>query len=182
MYRQGSRPATATAAEKGRLAIGVARARVLGLACPPYLLVENGLRLAAESGLLPVITALALRVQGSLAGLVLGDLVGRVLAALGRLAERVAGLRNDNLEGRRVERASADPSPVVGGKWWGPGSRRGEREGRSGAHGLAPAADIAPCPVFPPDTESLSAHARLRSMARACGRVVTGTARTGDAP
>ena len=50
------------------------------------------------------------------------------------------------------------------------------------AHGLAPAADIAPCPVFPPDTESLSAHARLRSMARACGRVVTGTARTGDAP
>lgn len=58
------------------------------------LLVEHGLGLAAEPGLLAVVAALALGKQRGLAGLVLRDLVRRVLAAVLALAERVARLGN----------------------------------------------------------------------------------------
>lgn len=58
------------------------------------LLVEDGLGLTTITGLLAVVTALALREGRSLTGLVLGDLVQGVLAALAALAEGLPGLGN----------------------------------------------------------------------------------------
>ena len=58
------------------------------------LLVEDGLRLTTVTGLLAVVTALALRERRGLAGLVLSDLVQSVLAALAALAEGLPGLGN----------------------------------------------------------------------------------------
>lgn len=60
------------------------------------LLVEDGLGLATVAGLLAVVAALALDVQGRLAGLVLGDLLGGVLFAL--FTESVARLGNVHLQ------------------------------------------------------------------------------------
>ena len=61
------------------------------------LLVEDGLGLATVAGLFAVVAALALDVQGRLAGLVLGDLLGGVLFAL--FTESVARLGNVHLVG-----------------------------------------------------------------------------------
>merc|ERR1719310_728609 len=58
------------------------------------LLVEDGLGLTTESGLLAVVTALTLGVQRGLASLVLGDLVHGVLPALLGLAVSLLGLGN----------------------------------------------------------------------------------------
>merc|ERR1719198_2884298 len=74
------------------------------------LLVEHGLGLAAETGLLRVVTTLTLRGERVLALLVLRDLVVRVLLAL--LAEGVARLRDVDHRGR--------------GACATPGDRRGE--------------------------------------------------------
>ena len=62
------------------------------------LLVEDRLGLTTVTGLLAVVTALTLGVEGSLAGLVLSDLVLGVLAALLALAVGVAGFRDVDLD------------------------------------------------------------------------------------
>ena len=61
------------------------------------LFVEDGLGLAAEPGLLPVVAPLSLGVERGLAGLVLGDLVHLVLAAGLALAEGALGLGDVDL-------------------------------------------------------------------------------------
>lgn len=60
------------------------------------LLVEDGLGLTTITRLLAVVAALALDVEGRLAGLVLGDLLGGVLLAL--FTESVARLGNAHLQ------------------------------------------------------------------------------------
>lgn len=62
------------------------------------LLLEDGLSLATETGLLPVVAALALGVERGLASLVLGHLVQGVLAALLARAEGLARLRDVHLQ------------------------------------------------------------------------------------
>merc|ERR1719145_207331 len=92
-----------------RLALGTLELEHDLLGCL-RLLVEHGLRLPAEAGLLLVVTSLALGADRGLARLVLGHLVRGVLLALAAVG--VAGLRDVHHRGRSRARVRLEPQPL----------------------------------------------------------------------
>jgi len=89
------------------------------LLCCLRLLVEDGLCLTTVTRLLSVVTALTLREEGGLAGLVLCYFVGRVLLARLALAVRSACLRDvdhgggERVDGQDVQEAHAPQSNTI---------------------------------------------------------------------